>query len=253
MNNKLTSKDKWEAEWSGIKLPAIYKPVYDVKKLFRLYLPKSTNSTFIEIGCAPGKYMAYFNKNFGYKVCGLEYAEVAAEMTKKNLEMQEIDAEILVQDFFTYDCKQNKYDVVFSAGFIEHFTNTSSVVQRLCDLSGEYVVTIVPNLYGVNGFISKTIRPKVFAEHHLIDAKKLEQIHKEWDLETMFCNYVGGIRFIMPGEHTAFFKKHVNFARAVNIPVRLLNRLSMEIGRILHFTVRSKELSQNLMYIGKKK
>ena len=60
--------------------------------------------------------MAYFNKTFGYRVSGIEYAEVAAATTVPNMNIQEIDADVHVGDFFTYDFSQKQYDVVFSGG-----------------------------------------------------------------------------------------------------------------------------------------
>lgn len=252
MDNTLTTKDKWEAVWVGVKLPTVTKPVYDIQKQLESYLPRTGARSLIEIGCAPGGWMAYFNKHFGYSVSGLEYAEAAAEATKKNMAMLAIDAEVLVQDFFTFDYDRNKYDIVFSAGFIEHFRNVSSVVQRICALSRQYVVTIIPNVYGINGFISKTIRSKVYAEHNHIDVSTLDLVHRNCGMETLFCDYIGGVRFIMPGAHTAFFNKHKYCARTVNAPARACNRLSMEIGKLLCCTPRLRLLSDSLMYVGRK-
>ena len=87
MVNTLTTKDKWEAEWAGMKLPAVSKPLYDVQRLLETHLPHSGTHSLIEIGCAPGRWMAYFNRHFGYRVAGLEYAETAAEATKQNMRM----------------------------------------------------------------------------------------------------------------------------------------------------------------------
>lgn len=44
--------------------------------------------------------MAYFNKNFGYSVSGIEYVEDAAATTKRNMEIQGIHADVLNLDFF---------------------------------------------------------------------------------------------------------------------------------------------------------
>ena len=251
--NTLTTKDKWEAIWAGTKLPIIVRPVHDVHKQLESYLPKSNAHSLIEIGCAPGGWMAYFHSTFGYSVSGLEYAEVAAETTKRNMHMQAIDAEVLVQDFFALDCDGNKYDIVFSRGFIEHFCDVSDVVERLCALSRQYVVTIVPNCLGVNGMISKTIRPKVYAEHNPIEASTLDLLHRNCGMETLFCNYTGGVRFVSPGAHNAFFSKHKTCARAVNAPVHVFNRLSMEAGKLLCYTPRLRLLSDSLMYVGRKR
>jgi len=251
MDNILTTKDKWEDVWGNVRLPYVTTPNYDIKKQLESRLPKTNQHSFIEIGCAPGGYMAWFNRTFGYKVSGIEYAEKAAAMTIKNMEVQGIDADVLVGDFFAHDFSQ-KYDVVFSAGFIEHFRNMNPVVERICNLSKRFVVTIVPNIYGINGAISKTIRPGVYAEHNPIDVPTLELIHRNCGMKTLFCNYVGGLQCVLPGAQTAFFNKHKYCARAVNTPVHVLNRLSLEIGKLLCCTPRLRLLSTSLMYLGRK-
>lgn len=252
MDNALTTKDKWESVWAGVKLPTVARPVHDTQKQLHSFLPRTSGCSLIEIGCAPGAWMAYFSNHFGYSVSGLEYAEAAAEATRDNMAMLAIDADVLVQDFFTLDCEQNRHDIVFSLGFIEHFRDVSSVVQRICALSRQYVVTIVPNLYGINGFISRTIRPEVYAEHNPIDASALDLMHRHCGMETLFCDYINGVQFIAPGAHTTFFNKHKYCARAVNAPVIAFNCLSTKIGKLLCCTPRLRMLSSSLMYVGKK-
>ena len=251
-NNALTTKNKWENVWIGVQLPVVKKPVYDVQKQLETYLPRTAGCSLIEIGCAPGGWMAYFHNHFGYRVSGIEYAELAAEATKKNMELLRVKAEVSVQDFFLFDCVQDNYDIVFSAGFIEHFRDVSLVMERICSLSRGYVVTIVPNLFGVNGFVSRTIRPRVYAEHNPIDAPTLDLLHTNCGMRTLFCDFVGGVRFIMPGAGNDFFKTHRYFARAVNAPVRVVNQIAQVLSRFAGYTPRSIWLSDILLYIGKK-
>jgi len=193
--------------------------------------------------------MAYFHRQFGYSVSGLEYAEVAAAATKRNMALLGIEAPVIVQDFLSFDYA-GQFDVVFSAGFIEHFRDVTPVVQRICRLARGYVVTIVPNCSGINGFISRTIRPVVYAEHNPINVPELESMHAKCGLQTLFCDYVGGVRFIMPAAGNNFFKTHRCLARAANTPVRAFNGLSEAASRLLHCTLRSAFLSDSLMYVG---
>ncbi len=252
MDNTLTTKEKWEAVWAGRKLPIVNKPVHDVQQQLETYLPKCGIRTLIEIGCAPGGWMAYFHKQFRYRVAGLEYAEAAAAATKVNMRLLGIDADIFLQDFFTFDCDSNSYDIVFSAGFIEHFRDVSVVMNRIYSLSQEYVVTIVPNAFGINGFISKTIRPKVYSEHNPIDVLTLDALHAACGLRTLFCDYVAGVRFVMPAQSNDFFNRHKRCARAINMPVCVLNRLSNQLQRFGAFGPRSRLFSDSLLYIGVK-
>jgi len=251
-NNALTTKAKWEAIWAGVKLPFVNEPGDDMKEQLETYLPHNGLYSFIEIGCAPGGWMAYFNKHFGYRVAGLEYAEAAAKATQLNMKLLAIDAEVFVQDFFSIDCTKSKYDIVFSAGFIEHFRDPLPVMDRIVALSQRYVVTIVPNLFGVNGCIGKTIQSKVYAEHIQIDVSALSGLHVSCGLKTLFCDYAGGARLIAPGAHNEFFNKHRYCARIVNTPAGVFNRLSTYVGAFLHYIPRSRLLSDSLLYIGLK-
>lgn len=196
--------------------------------------------------------MAYFNKRFGYRVAGLEYAVAAAEATRLNMKLLAIDAEVFVQDFFSIDCSKGKYDIVFSTGFIEHFRDPLPVMDRIVALSRRYVVTIVPNLFGVNGHIGKTIQSKVYAEHIKIDVPALGYMHISCGLKTLFCDYTGGARLVAPGAHNEFFNKHRYCARIVNTPAGVFNRLSKCMGAFLHYFPRSRLLSDSLLYIGSK-
>jgi SAM-dependent methyltransferase len=236
--------------WAGVELPHVYWPDHDTQTQLTKYLPIDAGYSLIEIGCAPGGWLAYFNRQFKYAVSGVEYAKNAAAATYRNMSLLGIEAEILTQDFFLLDCERNKYDLVFSAGFIEHFLDLSPVMDRICALSRRYVITIVPNTFGINGCISKTIRPTVYAEHNPIDAATLDFIHTERRIKTLFCDYVGGVRLIMPGSGNKFFEKHNNYARVVNAPVKVLNHISEALVRGLSFVPRTRLFSDRLLYIG---
>jgi len=252
MNDRLTTKEYWRQIWKGASLPVIENPEYDVQKIFDNTLPKSDKISLIEIGCAPGAWMAYFNKYFGYSVAGIEYVDDAAALTKRNMQIQGIRADVFNLDFFEADLDADSYDVVFSAGFIEHFEDLIGAVNKITILAKQYVVTVVPNLYGLNGFISKVIRPKVFYSHKRIDKNLLRHLHEESGLYTLFCDYVGGLQFIMPAAHTAFSDKNKRFAKTINMPFKIFNLISKTFSKYANVCPKTKFLSMSLMYIGEK-
>jgi len=255
MNDGLLPKEYWRQYWQGISLPTIAKPMsmYDIHRTLDNILPKSSKMSFIEIGCAPGRNMAYFNKYFSYSVAGIEYVEEAAAATRQNMEMQGIHAQILNLDFFQAAFSPASYDVVFSCGFIEHFEDLRGAVNKISFLAKQYVVTIIPNCYGVNGLISRTIRPKVFYGHKRIDKKHLRHLHEESRLNTLYCDYVGGFQFIMPATKTAFFDKNKRLAKTINVPFMIFNVMSRTFSRYTNLFPRTKFLARSLMYIGEKR
>ncbi len=253
MQNALTTIEKWEKEWKDFPLPAIQIPSDNLDRVLHAYLPNGENLTLLEIGCAPGRWMAYFNKNLGYRVSGIEYAEQAAALTRHNLEIQSIPAEIMVEDFWRLEPDDKKFDVVFSSGFIEHFKNLPEVIEKIGKLSRRYVVTLIPNLFGINGLISKSMRPRIYAQHTPIDKEYLEFLHASENLKTVFCNYVGGIKFIMPGAHNLFFEKHYWLRRVFNLPVIFFNLISEKVSQSIKYALNNRYFSHYLLYIGEKR
>ena len=74
-----------------------------------------------------GNYMVYINKEFGYRVDGLDYSD-NMEYVRANLSYNGIqDAELFKADFFEL-VPAKKYDLVFSGGFAEHFDDHELVV-----------------------------------------------------------------------------------------------------------------------------
>ena len=99
--------------------------------------------------------MIFFNKELNYQIDGVEYLDIACRKTEENFRLNEIEKFHLFQhDFFSFNTKE-KYDLVSSFGFIEHFDNTEEVFAKHCDLVNDngYLVIGLPNLRGINHII----------------------------------------------------------------------------------------------------
>ncbi len=252
MNKKLTTEDFWRNNWQKTALPVIQKPVRDYESILKKYLPREDSISLIEIGCAPGGWMAWFNKCFGYDVSGIEYVREAACLTERNMKIQGIDAEVLCEDFLEIKIPPRSYDLVFSGGFIEHFDDPGQTLQKIAELSDRYVVTSVPNFHGFNGLLRKIFRPpEVFKGHKRIDSNLLRQLHEQTGLRTIYCDYVGPIRFVMPfPKKSRFYAKHRFCARFVNLPFWFLNRISSALNKFAGLCPRTKLFSESLIYVG---
>lgn len=249
-DERLTTREYWADVWQGVRLPDLRVPEADKEWAFRKFLPKG-DLRFIEIGCAPGGWMAYFNKEFGYSVDGIEYVPNAAELTRTNMEMQGIDAQVWCDDFFSIDTAQFDYDVIYSGGFIEHFDDFPDVCRRLTEI-GRIVVTIIPNLYGVNGLISKKARPHVFEKHVPIDLEQLRNAHESNGLTTKYCNYAGGMQFYQIAKRNRFFEGRPRLAKCFDFPVKAINRISQVANRRVSFRPKACWCCPSLLYIGEK-
>jgi 2-polyprenyl-3-methyl-5-hydroxy-6-metoxy-1,4-benzoquinol methylase len=259
MKQELMLKKHWveNARANVLRLPIIITPdqCLDEHRLHQQYLSDVRGGKVFEVGCAPGGWLAYFAVNFGLQPYGIEYVEEAAQLTRDNLSLQGIEARIISDDFFTADLPFSHYDVVFSRGFIEHFTDTQAVINRLALLCrfGGMVVTTVPNFIGLNGFIRKRFAPDSYAAHVKMDAKTLCDTHEASGLNTYFCNYVGVPTLILPWDARAgLHKPTTTVVRTLDLGKRIVNRLWRELCSRTRWVPGSPLLSPTILYIGRR-
>ena len=120
MSNKLTNNKYWNSQYKNSinKKYTVNEKMNlsttELTEVFKKMLPRNKRFKFIEIGCAPGMWMHYFYKEFGYQAEGIEYAEKGVELTKKNLNNLKVPYKLFHQDFLKNDLVKNNYDVVAS-------------------------------------------------------------------------------------------------------------------------------------------
>src|SRR4030042_3213015 len=112
----LTSKDNWFGRQSRGEIKSIL-----FGDLFSKYFKKSKNKSCLEIGCVPGRFLAYICKNFGYFPEGIDYIKDTRKITGATLSLNGLHKfEIYEGDFIKWEIPK-QYDLVCSFGFIEHF------------------------------------------------------------------------------------------------------------------------------------
>lgn len=248
LGNRLTTKEYWCNVWSDIKLPVSRRLPRDFDEWLNRNICSDEIDTVFEIGCAPGGFLSYFHRTFGCNCVGLEYVPSAAEATVRNMQMQGIPSNIIVGDFFDYTPPERRYPLVFSAGFIEHFDDLKSTVKRICEASERYVVTLVPNMFGINGLISRSLRQEVYDAHRKINTQMLQSLHEDAGLRTLFCDYIGGPKLIRLVKGYQLSK---GIRLMANSPVVLFNALSRSVCRGLDWYPRSSLFCSSMAYVGK--
>ncbi len=249
----LTRRGYWAAIHSRMTLPQSFRPSSypDHHALFSAYLPAGQEFALLEVGCAPGRWLAYFAKHHGCRVSGIDYDGTGCELTRENLRLLEVPATIEQVDLFGFS-PRNPFDIVFSNGFIEHFDDPFRVVKTIASLvhpDSGFVVTLVPNTYGLNGFISRTFRPDVYRAHQRITVDLLASCHEQAGLRLLFAGHVGGVALIAPFANNDFARRRPRLCRALNMPVTLGNRMVRALESALGWFPRSRLLSTALIVI----
>lgn len=146
---------------------------YEFFKICSNNINNTYNSVF-EVWCAPWNYLIKFNKKFNLNINWIEYSEEWIIITKNNFKINNIKSNIIHWDFFDNDFLKNnyeKYDIVYSIWFIEHFDDPSITIDNHFKITKKWwlVVISIPNL----SYLNKCLSPKKILNIHNLEIMNL--------------------------------------------------------------------------------
>ncbi len=202
---KLSNKDDWCKLYnpSGFNKRSRLKNFfsyslqnYEYFSIIKKFL-KPEYKTIFEIGCAPGGYLIKANKKLNLIPFGVDYTKNGVKLSKTNLRSAGIsNFKIIEADVFNHTFQkqyENKFDVVFSNGFAEHFDDFYKTIDahtKLCRKGGLVIVSM-PNLHYLNKLLSTKDMLKI-TNLEIIDDNFLKT-HTPRGLKILFCKYYGGL------------------------------------------------------------
>lgn len=166
-----TERAYWEAASPDPiknRLPSMLNvAVLNVTRLLKKYV--KPGSRYIEIGCAPGKMLAWVASVLKAEVTGLDYSEPGIAKCRVLFDTLGLKVNLYHDDFFKHRLPPSYYDVVASFGVIEHFDDARPAVQRHLDLvkPGGVALIVVPNYGGVYGSLQRWCDAPNLALHNL--------------------------------------------------------------------------------------
>jgi 2-polyprenyl-3-methyl-5-hydroxy-6-metoxy-1,4-benzoquinol methylase len=158
-DGRKTEQAHWDSAWSSsvrTRLPSrLNVGILNVTRLVAHYV--KPGDRYIEVGCAPGKLLAWVSKVLKADVAGLDYSEVGIAQCRSLFNALKLDVDLFHEDLFNHQLQVGAFDVVCSFGVIEHFDDAAPVVKKHLDLvkSGGVAVITVPNYGGIYGDIQK--------------------------------------------------------------------------------------------------
>jgi SAM-dependent methyltransferase len=197
---RFTTAEWWDDYWQGTPLPqrldfgtSVY--VDELLRVLTRYLPDRPGSSVLEIGGAPGRYLAFLHGR-GYEVTALEYSPVGVQLTRENFRRLGIPARVVHGDMFDRDLDIPQQDAVYSLGLIEHFDDPAAVARAHARLiqPGGILIIGAPNLLGLSRWLHRRLSASVLESHHWpsTDPAGWSVFERELGLELLFKEYVGG-------------------------------------------------------------
>ena len=165
---KLSEKKYWEKlydlngfnNYSKFKSKIAYSlQNYEYFKIIKKYTHNKYKN-IIEIGCAPGGFLIKAHNKLKLKPFGVDYTLNGKLITEKNMKANKItEFEIFYSDVFSTKFqkeKKEKFDIVMSNGFAEHFEDLKKVINSHANLTkvGGIIVISIPNLLYFNKYLT---------------------------------------------------------------------------------------------------
>ena len=243
--NKYTEKEYWDNLWSKEKRnDSIFFPFED---LINEYLSDEIPLEYLEIGCAPGTFMAWFSKKMNYKVSGIDFSSI--NLIRNTLKKNDvINYDIIECDFLNFNTEK-KYDVVASFGFVEHFEEYSEIIEKHADLVKDngYLIIEIPNLKYFNGFLFKIFDKKTYSTHNLevMDIDILaNSVTKNNKFEILYKNYYLTC-FLMFNENHPWLKERALVKEIFIIIKKIIKKLKLD-------NIKNKWFSPYMIIIAKR-
>ena len=225
--------------------------------IYKKFMPKIKGAKVLEVGSAPGNNLVRLSKRFSFIPYGVEYSENGVELNRKTFISNNINPNNVIHADFLSDDFQKRYssyfDIVLSAGFIEHFEDVRDIIEKHINLlTGDgYLIVSIPNLRGANYVWQWIFNRNLLSMHNLdiIQKRKFSRIFERVRLSTLFCDYYGTFNFGL------FITKGGSALRLVLTSCKILQLILNIVFRLLFRKggAESRLFSPYLLFIGMKK
>lgn len=165
----LQAQDIWEMRYENFQF-FVEDKNSPVSKFMLNNIPAQAGTCF-EIGCFPGRYMALLGQA-GWELNGIDLTPNLPLLTKWFAENKWKTGTFTIAAIEDY--KENRqYDLVYSSGFIEHFTNFREIIAMhtpFVKKGGKLIIT-VPNFTGVQGILHRFFDINNYRLHYIKSMK----------------------------------------------------------------------------------
>jgi 2-polyprenyl-3-methyl-5-hydroxy-6-metoxy-1,4-benzoquinol methylase len=155
----------------------------------------------LEIGAGDSAWLPYFARRYpGSRFAGLDYSEAGcARLAKRAAGLGRPSAiEVHHQDMFAADSAlHGQFDLVMSFGVVEHFADLAQplAAKRRYLADGGTMFTLIPNMAGVIGRLTKRFNRAVYDMHNPHDWESFLDGHRRAGLAVSAGGYLGSSNF----------------------------------------------------------
>lgn len=170
-DGRRTTGEYWEGSWREAVRPRLPSPlnvaVRDLMALLRRNV--RPGDRYVELGCAPGKMLAWVAAELRAEVSGLDFSRNGCESAAGLFRALGLRGDIRCEDVAHHSFPPDSFDVVCSIGLVEHFDDPAPFIRQHALLArpGGRVIVAVPNYGGLVGRLQARLDPGNLAIHNL--------------------------------------------------------------------------------------
>lgn len=227
--------DYWNANWLNSDLPLPFNHLdqtldnYVNQKLHQYFLKIIENIkglNILELGCASSVWPIYFSQYHEANVTGLDYSAVGCKKSKILMDTYKVPGNIYCSDLFQPPTEiLNTFDLVVSFGLVEHFQNTAECLKACSHFlkPGGRLLTLVPNMRGLIGFLQKITDESIYNVHVPLDIQDVCEAHHIAGLKLLECDYFMSINLSVVNSQKHVGKLwHQYFRNCLSITSKLI-------------------------------
>jgi SAM-dependent methyltransferase len=241
----LTDEAFWDNYWEQLKLPTIVDEARsapyqrEILRVFKRFVPKGRGMRALEIGGAPGGYLAYVARTFGYQAHAIDSSPVGCRKLAENFRLLDIPVGVYCRDALVGDLSDlPRFDLVYSLGLIEHFSDPVPLIRKHVELAkpGGLLVLGLPNFLGISRPILRLTRPEASTIHNFrtMDIRSWTAFEREIGLQVVFRGYVGGWE-----PRIYAMRRRGRRSRLVNLPIHAAAKVMDALGPVRRWNSRA--------------
>lgn len=194
-DNNLFDKESWDAGYKDFDF-FVAGSGDPVRNFILDGIPKQVGSCF-EIGCFPGRYLALLGEN-NWELNGIDQTDYLDNMIKW-LKANDYKMGQFISDDFTVAEAQEKFDLVYSCGFIEHFLNWEEIILKHISFvkEGGCLIITTPNFTGIQGALHRFVDKENYLKHNpkSMNPKKWKHLLEKNGFQVKRSGYFGKFDF----------------------------------------------------------
>jgi len=205
-NTGITKKNYWDSIYSSHKVShqrlALdldgYKQYLDnqiMDKIIEYY----NGGNILEVGAGDSAWLIRAAKKLKPNYCsGLDYSEDGCRLLYEKSKVNQVDIDVIHCDMFAPPVDMLKrFDFILNFGVVEHFKDLSEVLVAISKLSkpGGLIFTLIPNMSGIIGTLTKLWSKDVYDIHNPHDLHSFVSGHHSANLDVVWSGYVGSTNF----------------------------------------------------------